>query len=322
MGWADLKAAVLAGGGCRIEGALPPGAVARSTAGPGAGGAGAVFFSSGGRRIRIPIGGSGPAMMVVGEDGSATLRCGGETFEGRIEPVGLHCPRQAFVTVSESCVYECAYCPVPHCRGPRKTVEEIVDLVGAVADSADAIALTSGVAHSVEEEEGYVCRVVEALRRFGLPIGVSIFPTPATPEKLHALGVTEVKFTLEAATSALFAVLCPGLSYETVWDALAGSVPLFGPGHVFSNVIVGLGETDGELDACVDRLVGLGVVPILRPLNPVAGCRGLPRPTAERLTRAAGHLRSALALARLDPSAALSMCGACTGCDLAVWRDL
>ena len=322
MGWTDLKAAALAGGGCRIEGALPPGGVARSTAGPGAGGAGAVFFSSGGRRIRIPLGTDGPAVMVVRADGSATLSCDGETVEGRVETVGLHCPRQAFVTVSESCVYECVYCPVPQCRGPRKTIEEVVDLVGAVADSVDAIALTSGVAISVEEEVEYVCRVVEALRRFDLPIGVSIFPTPDTPARLHALGVTEVKFNLEAATPGLFAAFCPGLPYDMVWDALAASVPLFGRGHVFSNVIVGLGETDDELDACIDRLVGLGVVPVLRPLNPVAGCRGRLRPDADRLARAARYLRSALDRAGLDPSAALSMCGACTGCDLAAWRDL
>ncbi|MEN6341787.1 MAG: radical SAM protein [Methanospirillum sp.] len=322
MGWTELKAAVLAGGGCRIDGALPHGAVARSTAGPGAGGAGAVFFSSGGRQVRIPIGGDGPAVMAVREDGSATLCCGGETIEGRIEQVGLHCPRQAFVTVSESCVYECTYCPVPHCQGPRKTVEEIVDLVGEVADSVDAIALTSGIAVSIEEEEEYVCRVVEAVRRFGLPIGVSIFPTPTTPERLHALGVTEVKFNLEAATPALFAAYCPNLPYKEVWDALAASVRLFGRGHVFSNVIVGLGETDDELDDCVDRLVGLGVVPVLRPLNSVAGCRGHARPTAERLTRAARHLRATLDRAGLDPSTALSMCGACTGCDLAAGRDL
>ena len=194
--------------------------------------------------------------------------------------------------------------------------------MGTVADSVDAIALTSGVAISVEEEVEYVCRVVVALRRFALPIGVSIFPTPDTPARLHALGVTEVKFNLEAATPGLFAAFCPGLPYDTVWDALAASVPLFGRGHVFSNVIVGLGETDDELDRCIDRLVALGVVPVLRPLNPVAGCRGRLRPDADRLARAARHLRSALDRAGLDPSVARSMCGACTGCDLAAWRDL
>lgn len=322
MGWSDLKASVLAGGGCRIEGALPPRAVARSTAGPGAGGAGAVFFSSDGRRVRIPLGTDGPAILTVAPNGSATLRCGAGTMEGQIEPVGLHCPRQAFVTVSESCVHDCAYCPVPACQGPRKSVEEVVALVEEVAGSVDAIALTSGVANSIEEEVEHVCRVVAALRRFDLPIGVSILPTPDTPARLHALGVSEVKFNLEAATPDLFARYCPGLSYETIWNALASSIPLFGKGHVFSNVILGLGESDEELDDCIERLVSLGVVPILRPLNPVAGCSALSRPDADRLLRASEHLSNALVTSRLDPSVAQSMCGACTGCDVTAWRDL
>ena len=211
---------------------------------------------------------------------------------------------------------------MPGCRGPRKTVDGIVDLVGSVAGPIDAISLTSGIAVSVEEEEEYVCLVIAALRRFGIPIGVSIYPTPATPARLHALGVAEVKFNLEAATPDLFATFCPGLSFATVWDALEASVPLFGRGHVFSNVIVGLGETDDELDACVDRLVRLGVVPVLRPLTPAAGCRDRHPPSAERLAGAARHLRSCLDSEGLDPSVAMSMCGACTGCDLAAWRDL
>ena len=140
MGWTDLKAAALAGGGCRIEGALPPDGVARSTAGPGAGGAGAVFFSSGGRRVRIPLGTDGPAVMVVRADGSATLSCDGETAEGRVEtrrsplsPAGL---RHGLGVVRVR-LRRTARSRSARDRGRR--VEEIVDLVGAVADSVDAI---------------------------------------------------------------------------------------------------------------------------------------------------------------------------------------
>lgn len=322
MGWTELKANVLARGGCRIEGALPPHAVAVSTAGPGAGTAGMVFFESDGRRVKLPVDEGGPSVLTVEPDGTATLSCDGETCRGDIEKVGLHCPRQAYITVSESCRYRCRYCAVPGRRGRRKSVEECVALVGSVLDRVDAIALTSGVAESIPDEEEHVCAVVEALRRFDLPIGVSILPAPHTPARLFALGVSEVKFNLEAATPAIFAECCPDLSYADILGALSASVPLFGRGHVFSNVIVGLGETDRELGACVDLLAGMGVVPVLRPLTPVAGCSGYARPDAARLARAAHHLADALCMAGLDPSGALSMCGACTGCDLAAWRDL
>lgn len=322
MRWTRLKERALAAGGCRVVGRLPEYALADSTAGPGAGGTGAVFFSDGKRRVRLPITDEAPATLVARPDGQALLECAGQVVEGRIEPVGLHCPRQAFITVSPVCRYRCRYCTVPLREGRRRSIEECVALVKRVRDRVDAIALTSGIAESIEEEADYVCEVVQALRVFELPIGVSIFPAPDTPRRLHALGVVEVKFNLETATAELFERLCPGLPYDGVIEALASSVPLFGRGHVFSNVILGLGETWEELTGCIDLLVGLGVVPELRPLNPVAGCSEFERPGPELLDRAAHHLQVRLQKAGFDGSGAVTMCAACTGCDIVPWRDL
>lgn len=322
MRWTRLKERALAAGGCRVVGRLPEHALADSTAGPGAGGTGAVFFSDGKRRVRLPITDEAPATLVARPDGQALLECAGQVVEGRIEPVGLHCPRQAFITVSPVCRYRCRYCTVPLREGRRRSIEECVALVKRVRDRVDAIALTSGIAESIEEEADYVCEVVQALRVFELPIGVSIFPAPDTPRRLHALGVVEVKFNLETATAELFERLCPGLPYDGVIEALASSVPLFGRGHVFSNVILGLGETWEELTGCIDLLVGLGVVPELRPLNPVAGCSEFERPGPELLDRAAHHLQVRLQKAGFDGSGAVTMCAACTGCDIVPWRDL
>lgn len=322
MRWTRLKERALAAGGCRVVGRLPEHALADSTAGPGAGGTGAVFFSDGKRRVRLPITDEAPATLVARPDGQALLECAGQVVEGRIEPVGLHCPRQAFITVSPVCRYRCRYCTVPLREGRRRSIEECVALVKRVRDRVDAIALTSGIAESIEEEADYVCEVVQALRVFELPIGVSIFPAPDTPRRLHALGVVEVKFNLETATAELFERLCPGLPYDGVIEALASSVPLFGRGHVFSNVILGLGETWEELTGCIDLLVDLGVVPELRPLNPVAGCSEFERPGPELLDRAAHNLQVRLQKAGFDGSGAVTMCAACTGCDIVPWRDL
>ncbi|HOV67106.1 MAG TPA: radical SAM protein [Methanoregulaceae archaeon] len=322
MQWIRLKEEALAAGGCRVVGRLPEHAMADSTAGPGAGGRGAVFFSIGQGRVRLPIADEAPLTLVAYPDGRGVLHCGGEEIEGRIEPVGLHCPRQAFITVSPVCRYRCRYCSVPLREGRRRSIEECVDLVSKVRARIDAIALTSGILESIEEESDYVCRVVRALTEFGLPIGVSIFPAADTPERLHALGVREVKFNLETSTPALFEQHCPGLPYDAVLDALASSVTLFGRGRVFSNVIVGLGDSWDELSGCIDLLVGMGVVPVLRPLNPVAGCIGYGRPGTVLLDRAARHLQARLREAGFDGGGALTMCGACTGCDIAPWRDL
>ena len=194
-------------------------------------------------------------------------------------------------------------------------------MVESVRHRIHAISITSGVQTSIAEEEAYVLEVIKHLASFNLPIGVSIYPTERTPYLLKALGVAEVKFNIEAATPKLFSKMCPGLDYNLLWQVLGSSVELFGKNRVFSNVILGLGETDGELETCIRKLTSLGVIPVLRPLNPVAGFAGTPRPSAERLNKAFAVHGEALKAAGLDTGLALTMCTNCAGCDLVPGRD-
>jgi len=322
MEWNRLKARLLEAGSVRLSGEPAEPYVSRSAAGPSAGTSGSLFFSvGGGRRVRAGIGKASPIEVVHRGGGGADLFIDGDVVSGRLEPAALHCPRQAYVTVSGTCIFHCRYCPVPGLPGRRKEIEEIVRMVGNVADRSDAIAITSGVASSIEEEEAYVLDVVAALLPFGLPIGVSIYPGPQTPARLRALGVVEVKFNIEAATEALFAEMCPDLAWNAVWEALSSSVALFGRDRVYSNVIVGLGETDEDLERVMADLAATGVIPVLRPLTPAASLAGLPRPSAERLIRLCGIHERILRRAGLDPRRALTMCAACTGCDLVPGRD-
>ncbi|MCM2465622.1 radical SAM protein [Methanoculleus oceani] len=321
MEWSRLKARLLEAGSVRLSGEPADAYVSRSAAGPSAGSSGSLFFSSGARRFRAGIDGASPIEVVHRGGGGADLVIDGNVVSGRLEPAALHCPRQAYITVSGTCIFHCRYCPVPGLQGRRKEVFEIVELVESVADRVDAIAITSGVASSIEEEEEYVLDVVAALRSFGLPIGVSIYPGPLTPARLHALGVVEVKFNIEAATPEIFAEMCPGLSWDAVWEALRSSVVLFGRDRVYSNVIVGLGETDADLERVMGDLAAIGVIPVLRPLTPAASLAARPRPSADRLLRLCEAHEKILRQAGLDPRRALTMCSACTGCDLVPGRD-
>ena len=130
-----------------------------------------------------------------------------------------------------------------------------------------------------------------------------------------------MKFNLETATPELFSQMCPGLDYGLLWQVLDRSVQLFGKNRVFSNVIIGLGETDAELETCIKNLTSLGVIPVLRPLNPVARLAGTPRPSAERLNKIFAIHKRALAEAGLDPRLAVTMCTNCAGCDLVPGKD-
>jgi biotin synthase-related radical SAM superfamily protein len=322
MEWKRLKARLLEAGSVRLSGEPADEYVSRSAAGPSAGTSGSLFFSPvTGRRVRAGIDEKCSIEVVHRGGGEADLFIDDDVVSGRLEPAALHCPRQAYITVSGTCIFRCRYCPVPSLPGRRKEVDEIVRMVESVADRIDAIAITSGVASSIEEEEAYVLEVVAALRSFELPIGVSIYPCPETPARLHALGVAEVKFNIEAATPELFSEMCPGLSWEGVWEALSSSVALFGRGRVYSNVIVGLGETDKDLERIMGDLAAIGVVPVLRPLTPAASLADMPRPSADRLLRLCDVHKKILRRAGLDPCRALTMCAACTGCDLVPGRD-
>ncbi|HZK31263.1 MAG TPA: radical SAM protein, partial [Methanoregula sp.] len=64
-----------------------------------------------------------------------------------------------------------------------------------------------------------------------------------------------------------------------------------------------------------------GVIPVLRPLNPVAKLAGTPRPSAERLKKIFAIHERALAEAGLDPRLAVTMCTNCAGCDLVPGKD-
>jgi biotin synthase-related radical SAM superfamily protein len=321
MQWKELKSRLLAEGSVNLIGEPAERFIARSTAGPGAGGSGAVFFSMGNHRVKLAIDPLSQIEIAHRGNGTADLYFDQKLISGRLLEPGFHCPDQAFITVTGSCIFRCRYCSVPKIGGQRKSIEEIMQMVESVRHRIHAISITSGVLESIEEEEAYVLEVVKHLAFFNLPMGVSIYPMDKTPDRLKDLGVAEVKFNLEAATPDLFAKMCPGLDYDCLWQVLYRSVELFGRNRVFSNVIIGLGETDAEMETCIRKLTSIGVIPVLRPLNPVAGMAGTPRPTAERLNKLFAVQSQVLSAARLNPTLAMTMCTNCTGCDLVPGRD-
>ena len=321
MHWTELKARLLSAGSASISGEPADQYIARSSAGPGAGGSGAVFFAMGTHRVKLALDPLSTIEIVHRGNGVADLCYEGTLIPGRLLEPGFHCPDQAFITVTGSCIFRCSYCSVPRLSGQRKSIAEIMAMVESVRHRVSAISITSGVLETIEEEESYVLEVVKRLLVYDLPIGVSIYPTDQTPDRLRALGVAEVKFNIEAATPGLFAKMCPGLVYDRLWQVLDRSVELFGKNRVFSNVIVGLGETDTEMETCISRLTSHGVIPVLRPLNPVAALTGFARPSAERLKKIFHMHERACAAAGLDTREARTMCTNCTGCDLVPGRD-
>jgi biotin synthase-related radical SAM superfamily protein len=213
-------------------------------------------------------------------------------------------------------------------HGRVKTIDEIIAMVenAAARGTVRAISLTSGVAESPEKEVEYMVRVICALaQRYDLPIGVSVYPTDMSSEKLFAAGASEIKYNVETMDPGIFARVCPGLSLGYILSALEKAVGIYGKNHVSSNFIIGLGENDSCVEQGVETLAAIGVIPNLRPISTHPLRQGeilVDRPDSYRLIKLTRINKAALERHGLSVLEAKTMCLPCTGCDLTPQRDL
>ncbi|MHC1757710.1 MAG: radical SAM protein [Methanosarcina sp.] len=323
-----VKADLLSIGSVRIDPALLPAQLTSlATAGPGAGGS-SIFFRSGKRRVRLTINELSP-LRAVAEDGKVVLIKGDNVIaRGLLEHPLCHCPEQAYITLSEKCVYDCQFCPVPKMQGGIKDSKKVHRMVEEAYATGElkAISLTSGVAVSPEKEVQRVVDIVKQLKReYDLPVGVSVYPTKHSSERLYAAGACEIKYNVETMNPEIFRRVCPDLSLQTVLDSLENAVDYFGRNRVSSNFIIGLGESDETVRKGLKQLTDRCVIPILRPISPHPlrkDAISIYRPSADRLLRLGGVLKEMLDCQSLCTEKSQTMCLLCTGCDLTPHRDL
>ncbi len=322
-----LKAFLISIGAVSIELPLIPRARG-STAGPGAG-TNSIFFKSGDKRVRLSINKNSPlSILKVGDDENVAIFYEGkELARGKLEFAPSHCPEQAFITLCEKCIFDCKYCPVPKLQGHVKSEDEVLSIVNEVFNTRNlkAISLTSGVETSVEGEVDRVLKLLPTLKKYNVPIGVSVYPIKGCSRKFYEAGVSEVKYNVETMNSEIFKKVCGDLTLYDILDNLKEAVEVFGKNKVFSNFIIGLGENDTSVMEGIESLAKMGVIPILRPINPhplrVGDCF-TERPSAERLLRLAKIEAKILNKYGLNPELAMTMCLRCTGCDLVPFVDL
>lgn len=322
----EIKAFLISIGSVSIDPSLIPWSRG-STAGPGAG-TSSVFFRSGKKRVRLSINKASPLsiLKVESEGDVGVFYQGKEIVRGKLEPAPAHCPDQAFITLCERCVFDCKYCPVPKLQGHVKSDEEVLRIIDEVLRTGNlkAISLTSGVETSVEGEVERVIKLLPALKKYNVPIGVSVYPTEGCSRKFYEAGASEVKYNVETMDREIFKNVCGDLSLDYILDRLREAVDVFGKNRVFSNFIIGLGESDDSVRDGIETLAQIGVIPVLRPVNPHplrAGDCFTERPSPERLLKLAKLEAEILKKYGLDPGLAKTMCLKCTGCDLVPFID-
>ncbi len=324
---AEIKAELLSLGKVDVEPSLLP-RPSRSTAGPGTG-LRSIFFKSGGHRVRLEINADSPLKMIEHNGDVVILKNNKELVRGKIDPVVAHCPEQTYITISEQCMYDCKFCSVPKFQGKIKTLEEVLAIIERVKKDGKltTIAFTSGVATTPENEIDRVVEYVKAVKKYHVPIGVAVYPTNDSSQRLKDAGVTEVKYNVETMDKEIFERVCSGRkghSLDFILTSLRDAVMVFGKNRVSSNIIIGLGETDECVRKGVEYLAKMGVIAVLRPITISPYRQGeisATRPSAERLLRLTRMTHEILNTYDLDVTVSQTMCLLCTGCDLTPVRD-
>ena len=328
---AEIKALLLSIGTADVEdlNLLLP--TRPSTAGPSAGSRGSVFISSNGRRVRLAIDKNSPVKIrrkrnFDDNDDIDVFFSNELILTGRLEPALAHCPDQAYVNLSGKCVFDCKYCSVPKLQGHTKSKAETLEIIenAAKSGSIKEISITSGVEKTPENELNRVLELMPDLISYNVPIGVSIYVVPGGSAQLKNAGVSEVKYNVEAADSNIFKQVCPKLSEADVYTELSEAVSLFGKGSVYSNLIVGLGETDDDVKNVIEKLAKMGVIANIRPVFENSLRKGdcfMERPTQERLLKLFDIQKEICKKYDLHPECSKTMCSLCTGCDLVPFRD-
>ncbi len=337
----EKKALLSLGGGVRLpEGYEVPCRISHSTAGPGAG-FGSVAISFGRFRVKKSVSyDSGEFELRVSDDGRLSLTHGGEPFldEVELQPVVRHCPEQAFFNLDPRCIYHCAYCSSPlldMSEDKHLSTEKIMDMLAESVSEHEvkAVSFTSGVVGSIDDTVDRLVDVVSRVRSAypDMPIGVE--PYVSSPEHIRRIreaGADEIKLNLESPRRDIFAKVCPDLDYDGIMGLLEEAVGVFGRGRVISNIIYGLGETDGDLRDAAETLCSMGVIPGFRALrvnrfnrDNLRAAIGEPVPvTPERAMAVARMQKEVMQEHGMTSLTSVTMCLECGCCDLVPFRDL
>ncbi len=322
---AEIKAVLISIGSIDIDDSLV-GKIGMSTAGPAAGEK-SIFFKSGGRRVRLTVDHKSSLHAALDGEDIVILMNNRELARGKIEEELIHCPEQAYITISERCIYDCKFCTVPLRAGRIKNIEEIDELVeGAYRTGLlKAIAITSGVADSPEREVERAVEVIESLKKYNVPIGVSVCPTADSTVLLKEAGADEIKYNVETMDRNIFNRVCVGLDLDFILAALREAVSVFGRNKVYSNMLIGLGESDETMEQGIEELAHIGVIPILRAID-IHPLRSKDiaanRPGPQRILKLAKITKEKLDKYKLRVDQSQTMCLPCGGCDLVPQVDI
>ncbi len=186
------------------------------------------------------------------------------------------------------CTANCGFCPQARTSRSRRDMLSRIQWIPlptkCVAENIAKAAQNHSVKRVCIQSLNYpeVFKDVQALARgirlhSDIPISVSCQP-PRRDDILGLAdaGVDRIGIPVDAATKGIFERIKGRLAggpydWESQFERLNEAVDIFGKGAVSTHLIVGLGETESEMSAMIQRCVDLNVLPALFAFTPVEG---------------------------------------------------
>ncbi len=170
---------------------------------------------------------------------------------------------------------------------------QVISRIGAIAENAPIRRVCIQAVNYPQVFTDVVNLIRLTRAESALPISLSC--QPFRGEQLQSLadvGLDRIGIPLDAATEQLFSkIKGPEARGKYLWvehlAALEEAIAIFGTGHVSTHFIVGLGETDIQLVAMIQKMVDMGVYPALFAFTPIHGTPlgNYPRPSLARYRR-------------------------------------
>jgi biotin synthase len=171
----------------------------------------------------------------------------------------------------EGCAAACAYCGLSKSRigGPKSFIrvnwpivplnEVIRRIEKNIAPHVERICVSMITNKRAKKD---TLEIVTHLRSTSQKISVLVAPTIVDEEYLKALkslGVDIVGIAIDACTKQLFKSLRgPVHTWDKYWETLIHGIDIFGKRNVSCHLIVGLGESEEEMVATIQKVTDLG----------------------------------------------------------------
>lgn len=175
-------------------------------------------------------------------------------------------PRTVYMMTDENCHASCAFCPQSLAK------EKLSRVVWHPYDLEEIVLKLEGVERVCIQATSHPHLLNELTFMLSslpfVPISLSI--PPLIKEQLRSLVKADrISINLDCATEDLFCRIKKGCSWEEIWQGLRDAVSVFGKYHVYSHLIVGLGETEEEMVFCMQHLFNEGILPSLFAFTPL-----------------------------------------------------